>query len=281
MKINRYKLSDRVSKENRGALLLAGFRSGSWRRKDNHDWMSASMVLYDEITIEIDIDLTTLEWDDFNNVLVLDCDFGQPYVPFYHYLNGEIKMFPVLEKVVKEYNRLMEILVSKGIFVPAETKDKIEMDSNVLHIVAVGHKTGQEKRYWFEVPEKLVPLIKSGTKVLCNTRYGQQSGIAKTEVLSGDEVKQLAEIEGAKFPLNQIVAVRQDVPMYGIKIGRYLTGRLPSKSKMIERLDEFYDIGVFRTKVVIDDEGWLLDGYSAYLVAKMFGMNSIPVATWA
>lgn len=46
-------------------------------------------------------------FDDFNNVLVLDEEFGQPYTPFYGYLNGEIEEFPFLSWVVSEYNEWM------------------------------------------------------------------------------------------------------------------------------------------------------------------------------
>jgi len=50
------------------------------------------------------------EWNDFEYVLVLDNDFGQPYLPFYSYLNREINCFKFLAGVVEEYNSLMESL---------------------------------------------------------------------------------------------------------------------------------------------------------------------------
>ena len=49
-------------------------------------------------------------WDDFDNVLVLDEDFGQPYTPFY---NTEYKLcdpFPCLKYVIDTYNHYMKNL---------------------------------------------------------------------------------------------------------------------------------------------------------------------------
>ena len=278
MKINRYKFCDGVTEEIKGILQSLGFHPGSWKRKDDHDWMSIWRPLYDSIEVHVDFDLTTKQWDDFENVLVFDDDFGQPYTPFYSYWNGEIQEFPVLEAVVREYNRFMDSLVAKGILDSVYCQDNQTKENNVaLHIVSVKHRPGQQKNFWFEVPEKLVPLISRGSTVLCSTRRGQQLGIAQTGILTGDGVERLAELEGAKFPLSKIVGVRQEIPMDGIKVGKWLSSNRPSKTKMIRRLKEFYDHRAFRTRVAIDSEGWLLDGYSAYLVAKMFDLKYIPV----
>lgn len=275
MKIKHYKLRDGIAKED---LEAAGFHSGSWQRKDDHEWMSMWRPLYDEIEIDIDVDLTTREWDDFENVLVMDDDFGQPYTPFYNYLNGKTNLFQILEHVVDAYNNFMDTLVKQGVLaaIPA-TDDLIDAAPKALHIVAVKHKPEQKKNYWFEVPEKLVPLIQNGTTVLCNTRRGQQSGVAQTDVYYVDVVNRLAEYEGARLPLRKIIGVRKEIPMRGIKIGSHLETSYPSKNRMIQRLKEFYDCGAFCTRVVVDSAGWLIDDYSAYLVAKMFGLTSIPI----
>ena len=49
------------------------------------------------------------EWDDFNFVLVLDDDFGQPYAPFYgKNYKKDIQDFPCLEFVIEKYNEFMD-----------------------------------------------------------------------------------------------------------------------------------------------------------------------------
>ena len=49
------------------------------------------------------------EWDDFNYVLVLDDDFGQPYTPFYgENYKKDIQDFPCLEFVIEKYNEFMD-----------------------------------------------------------------------------------------------------------------------------------------------------------------------------
>lgn len=61
-----------------------------------------------ELNVAFPQDLS--EWNDFDFVLVLDDDFGQPYTPFYGFLNGDTKPFPFLAEVVKEYNKVMGCL---------------------------------------------------------------------------------------------------------------------------------------------------------------------------
>ena len=48
------------------------------------------------------------EWNDFDYILVLDEDFGQPYGPFYHFMEGKIQEpWPVLIEVINAYNEFM------------------------------------------------------------------------------------------------------------------------------------------------------------------------------
>lgn len=67
--------------------------------------------LVDSITVNIGFPEDLSKWNDFDYILVLDEDFGQPYVPFYHYLNKELKEpFPFLEKVIQKYNKTLRHL---------------------------------------------------------------------------------------------------------------------------------------------------------------------------
>lgn len=115
MKIKRFKVKDGVTKED---LIALGFASGgTWVKKDaklfrcrifeytpTHFEYSISIVFGDDIN----------DWNDFDNVLILDEDFCQPYTPFYGDNFGkEIYDFPSLENVIYRYNKFMSEL---GIF---------------------------------------------------------------------------------------------------------------------------------------------------------------------
>lgn len=65
-----------------------------------------------EISIIIAFDSSNLEsWNDFDNVLVLDEDFCQPYTPFHgDNYKKEVSDFPFLEWVISEYNALFDSL---------------------------------------------------------------------------------------------------------------------------------------------------------------------------
>lgn len=66
--------------------------------------------LVGEIAVTVTFPADLYDWNDFDFVIVLDEDFGQPYTPFYHYMNGEINLFPFLEKVIRKYNEFMSSL---------------------------------------------------------------------------------------------------------------------------------------------------------------------------
>ena len=57
-------------------------------------------------------ELLGLEWNDFDYILVLDEDYGQPYGPFYHFMSGEIKEpWDGLKEVIEAYNEFMSSLI--------------------------------------------------------------------------------------------------------------------------------------------------------------------------
>ena len=68
-------------------------------------------LLCHEISIIIAFPEDFSKWNDIDYVLILDEDFCQPYGPFYHYMEGKIKLFPVLEEVIQKYNEFMSSLI--------------------------------------------------------------------------------------------------------------------------------------------------------------------------
>lgn len=68
--------------------------------------------LFQEISVIIAFPENLSEWNDFDYILVLDEDFGQPYGPFYHFMNGEIeKPWGYLKEVIEAYNEFMSSLI--------------------------------------------------------------------------------------------------------------------------------------------------------------------------
>lgn len=113
MKAKSYKLKYIPAKEQ---LIKLGARPGG-------TWINQHSDLYISITREFpdsrgdfiiciglpDFEKSLAEWDDFNFVLVLDDDFGQPYTPFYgKNYKKDIQNSPCLEFVIEKYNEFMD-----------------------------------------------------------------------------------------------------------------------------------------------------------------------------
>lgn len=146
-----------------------------------------------------------------------------------------------------------------------------------MNIVSVKHPSGGEKEYWFEVPVGLVSQTKKGSRVVCDTIRGREFGIVNSDVISGENVEQLAIRLGARLPLKKILSVTNLMPMNKIKVPMRFIYTRPHPDKIAKRMREFYDHRAFDTDVVVDQNGNLLDGYTAYLVAKMFDMRYVDV----
>lgn len=145
-----------------------------------------------------------------------------------------------------------------------------------MKIVEVKHDLS-EKTYWFEVPDSLADMIHKGSDLICDTRTGRNHAVAQNGVFYGDGIEEIAVRNGAQLPLRKVCAVKTSIPMCGIKIGGHMKTIKPSMLKLIQRLDEYYKTGAFNTKVSIGKNGYLNDGYTAYLVAKMFDLDEIPI----
>lgn len=112
MKIKRFKLKDNIAKDD---LIALKFRNGgSWIKKDAELFLSRCFEDRKtdfEYSIGIAFSSDINDWNDFDNVLVMDENFGQPYTPFYGDNYGkDITDFPVLEMVINKYNQFMSSL---------------------------------------------------------------------------------------------------------------------------------------------------------------------------
>ena len=146
-----------------------------------------------------------------------------------------------------------------------------------MNIVEVRHKANQKRTFWFEVPGNLKDKIQRGDLVICKTRNGNDFGVAQTGVLSGDGVERLAIMNGATLPLREIVSIKKEYPVKEIRISQEMKKTYPRAAKIEARLKEYCEGGFFRTNFKIGKDGYLEDGYTAYLVAKMLDLDTVPV----
>lgn len=138
-----------------------------------------------------------------------------------------------------------------------------------MKYVAVKHKPEHTNVWWFSVPDELASKVYIGADVLCITKRGEASGKI-TYIMEGIPQKEAEKIIGKHFPLKSIIAVSVGFPMEEIHIPMNFLSDCPSSEKLAKRVTEFYATGKFDTPVIISPDGNLRDGYTAYLVAKMF-----------
>ena len=148
-----------------------------------------------------------------------------------------------------------------------------------MNVAMVKHGNS-EKIYWFEVPARLSDAIKPGIRVACHTARGRKYGIVVGSVVNKADVHELMVASGATFPLRQIVATTADIALDSIAIPDYMKHSKPSDEKIAKRFMEYYHNKKFNTNVLVADNGLLLDGYTAYLVAKVLGLPYISGITY-
>lgn len=117
MERNHYELNNGITVEK---LKEVGFKDGGWMRNIQEPKVSYRQPLIDEIELYIEINTDTLEFDENENIFVLDDTFNQAYFPFYNE-NTNVE-FAV--KVKRDYNRRMDALVEEGIFTKVNEKVK-------------------------------------------------------------------------------------------------------------------------------------------------------------
>lgn len=144
-----------------------------------------------------------------------------------------------------------------------------------MKYVGVRH-TQSNQLYWFSVPEELLDYIIAGTNVICDTRKGETEGVVE-RVLDGFSEGEVRQISDNRYPFKSIIGALVDYGVSNIHIPWEMEASSPSPDEMCSRMREFYSTGAFKTRIVVATDGTLLDGYTAYLVAKMFGHDSLRV----
>ena len=110
MKAKSYKLKYIPTEKQ---LIAAGAkRGGIWIDEESVFYITKCFELPKcdfEFSISIYFKDDIGDWNDFDNVLVLDEDFLQPYTPFYgNNYKKEISNYPCLEYCIEKYNKFMD-----------------------------------------------------------------------------------------------------------------------------------------------------------------------------
>jgi hypothetical protein len=128
-KMKRYELSDYflslTTGEQISLLTNTGFKKGFWREPEklSHYWMTYHFCLFNsekerisyEFSFDVAIDIYDLKsWNDFDNLEVIDDDFGQPYYAFFRAQDSG-HSFPFLDMIIKKYENQMSKLVEAKI----------------------------------------------------------------------------------------------------------------------------------------------------------------------
>lgn len=137
----------------------------------------------------------------------------------------------------------------------------------------VFHYADPDRKFWFEVPVLLQILIHVDDNVLCNTSKGLYHGRV-TKVLEGLSDEEFEDAFGF-LPTAEIVGVHKDIPMSEIEIPMVYGSSLPHAGKISKRVNELY-AGHFKTRIEVDPGFTMKDGYTAYLVARMFDLDTLP-----
>lgn len=109
IRANSYKIKDEFLKNNH---IKSSHSGGTWINKNCVSVISKTFF-YNELEFSVDIGFpdNLRQWNDFDYILVMDEDFGQPYTPFYgEWYKKEVENFPCLEYVIQKYNEFLDSL---------------------------------------------------------------------------------------------------------------------------------------------------------------------------
>lgn len=88
------------------------------------------------------------------------------------------------------------------------------------------------------------------------------------------------DIEDAQKECEFLNLERRIIPLDGIKVPRSFAATIPMTEKLMNRVEEWRRYGKFETEIFVDNDMNLFDGYTSYLVYRMFGVPSVPVVIW-
>lgn len=175
--------------------------------------------------------------------------------------------------LISRYNYVMGVLLDDGILTEIYPEDGV-----ISAVVKVDIKEGglaPARSLW--VPAGMDDLACLYPGRVVRLREGEKtfSGMVSSNVVRGNGLEELLLSVDPQFPRAVLDTSIQFVSMEGLKVSPRLECTRPKSVKIRKRVDEYYAHGAFKTAVKVVN-GVLEDGYTAYLVAKMFGLKYIP-----
>lgn len=142
-----------------------------------------------------------------------------------------------------------------------------------MKYVGVRHKPEHTNLFWFYVPESLSHLISVGQRIVCDTRKGKTTGVV-VQIIDGFIQAEATRIIGDYFPLKPVVGLEMDFEIDEIHIPWDIQECNPDPEDIAACIRRLYS-GYQTAQISCTPDGNLHDGYPEYLVAKMFGHDTI------
>jgi len=149
-----------------------------------------------------------------------------------------------------------------------------------IYVIQVKHSPN-DKAYTFNVPMKLIPVLKRNMCVTVKTRIGKSSGVTVSEIISGEAANEVIKVSGASLPLKSVVSLFRRIPLDSVIISDEFAKTHPRSDTLMNCYEHYRKYKKFNGHIVVDENGVLIDGYTRYLVAKMFGHKNIRVIAMA
>ena len=140
-----------------------------------------------------------------------------------------------------------------------------------MKCVGVKYK-GSNKIYYFSVPKVLEQYVGKRNKVECGNIENNTHGVVVDvrEDMTDGEIK---ELTGGR-ELQKIRGVMYKANLSELALPSRVQGSKPAVGKLTSRIEEYYKTGSFKANVEFEVDGYgrisLVDGYTAFLVARMF-----------
>lgn len=146
-----------------------------------------------------------------------------------------------------------------------------------MKVVMVEH-LNRKRPFWFEIEDDLAPQIEKGnTQVICDTSIGLRPGKVVSQLHNFEDVRDIMSYNGATFPLRKIAAIEMPFNTCDIIVPYCMLDSSPRIGKLFCRTAELAWNGKFNTRIAVDTNHQLVDGYTAVLIASALNMDSLPI----
>lgn len=267
----RYKLGE-------GAFRIPDhFRDGSPRRGDSVDqseWCHRTWVNDDGVLIYFDYNIGSPDsWSIGKNFMLCMDDVWYSFTGFSDLLAGLTDTLRRAQ-LVHWYYHVIDELLCYGLL--TEDHDNSCVVQKVVKVDLLDKTTSLGDHVWVSLWGCSAGGIYPGRGVGVRLGSCLHMGVVSTNVISGDGLEEMLLTVDPQFPRVRLEFLVLKYPLKGLVVPNPMIYSEVSEDILEERRREYKANGAFSTRVLVDDDNELLDGYSAYLVAKELGLFHIP-----